>query len=88
MRDYSLYEKAYLPDQSFPVRVFCNHDENNDSGIHTHWHEQIELLYFIQGNATIECNSSPIDVEPGDLIVVNSNDFHRVQNGWDTVIYY
>ncbi|NMB97059.1 MAG: AraC family transcriptional regulator [Clostridiaceae bacterium] len=88
MRDYSLYEKAYLPDPGFPVRVFCNLEDDSDSGIHNHWHEQIELLYFVKGNAIVECNSLPIDVKPGDLIVVNSNDLHRVQDGWDTITYY
>lgn len=90
MRDYSLYEKAYLPDPGFPVRIFCNQEEEEDnaSGIYTHWHEQIELLYFVKGNAVVECNSVPIAVKPGDLIVVNSNDLHSVQNGWDSATYY
>jgi len=88
MRDYSLYEKAYLPDPGFPVRIFCNHEEDSTSGIYTHWHEQIELLYFVKGNAVVECNSVPIEVKSGDLIVVNSNDLHSVQNGWDSVTYY
>lgn len=88
LRDYSLYEKAYLPDHSFPVRVFCNDEENEGSGLYTHWHEQIELLYFIEGKTVVECNSVPIDVKLGDLIVLNSNDFHRVQNGLNTAKYY
>lgn len=88
MKDYSLYVKAYIPDRDFPVQVF-RHDY--DSGSHpfsSHWHEQIEFLYFIEGSAVIECDSCPICVSPGDLVIVNSNELHSARYCKKNLSYY
>lgn len=88
MRDYSLYEKAEIYDLKFPVRILRHHFINIEPAFFSHWHEQLELLLFTEGEAVVECNSKSISVRPGDLIIVNSNELHYGQVITPPLIYY
>lgn len=76
MRDYSLHEEMIMPDKDFPIRVFEVESRHEGPVFSPHWHEQLELLYFVEGQATIDCGSRSFQVAPGDLVVVNSNELH------------
>ena len=52
----------------------------------THWHENIELLYFIEGEGRVVCNFSSYSVKKGDIFVVNSENLHMVES--DKIIKY
>ncbi len=76
MKNYSLYEKTYLEDKGFPLyvtRFFCDHYGPVFSA---HWHEQLEMLFFLEGKGVIECEAKSIDVAAGDIIIVNTNELH------------
>lgn len=88
MRDYSLYETAKPADLNFPIKVFCFSYQQCGQMFKSHWHEQIEILYFVKGNAVIQCDSMPIEVTQGDFIVLNSNDLHSGYNPGNQVTYY
>lgn len=91
MKDFSLYEDVEMPDKDFPIRVFlCELNALSNAANHfePHWHEEIELLYFLEGEAQIACNAALISVKPGDLVVVNSNDLHAGYASGDKVLYY
>ncbi len=57
-----------------------------DCGFIMHWHENIELLYFVEGNAEVVTDDISVSVKPGQLAVVNSNTLHKVQT--DGEVYY
>ncbi len=42
------------------------------------FHENLELLYFLDGRGQVVCNGKCYDVQPGDLVVVNSYAVHQV----------
>ncbi len=44
-----------------------------------HWHEHIELLYFLNGRCSILNGDEEIDVEKGDLFIINSDYLHGVK---------
>lgn len=67
MKDYSLYEMMDMPDPNFPIKVYHVTYKKLRELFKRHWHEHIELLYFIEGQAIIECNLRPIKVIPGDI---------------------
>lgn len=78
-RDYLLHENMDMMDPNLPIifhkdslisKEACDH-------FNCHWHETIEFLYFIKGEALVKCNSLEIPVKKGDLIVVNSNELHQ-----------
>ena len=79
-KDYLLYEKMDIMDQNMPIIFHKDHlDKNSHSCFSCHWHEKIELLYFMDGEALIKCNSLEIPAKKGNLIVINSNELHQ---GW------
>lgn len=42
------------------------------------WHEQIEFLYFRQGNARVLCGEQEYITEPGELLLINPYELHQV----------
>ena len=88
MENYSLYKRASIPDENFPIEILLQQTNKQEIAFNSHWHEQIELLYFTEGEAIVECNSIPFNVKAGDLVVINSNEIHSAQNISDSLTYY
>lgn len=44
------------------------------------WHENPEFLYFVKGNGQVFCNEHNYKVNPGDMVVINSDCFHSVSS--------
>ena len=42
------------------------------------WHENLELLYCLEGSGSVLVGGVPYPFAPGDLVVVNANEIHRV----------
>lgn len=77
-KDLLLHEKMTMPNPHFAVKLTSYSSNKYGSEIfENHWHEQIEILYFKSGSAIIECNSNPIYVKAGELLIINSNELHR-----------
>ncbi|HWR42107.1 AraC family transcriptional regulator [Sporomusa sp.] len=74
--------------RDFPVDIHRSEHQRLGTVIECHWHENFELLYFEQGEALIYCNSRPIRVGPGELIIINSNDLHYGENLSPQLVYY
>lgn len=87
-KDYSLYEKMDSIDQNLPVIFHRDHMTVNSGTFQSHWHEKIELLYFIRGEALVKCNSHELSAKEGDLIVVNSNELHQIFSISESIDYY
>lgn len=89
-KDYSLYEKIDSMDQSLPVIFHRDHLTNRPGNnyIGCHWHEKIEFLFFLKGEAIIQCNSTSMNVKENDLVVVNSNELHQGHCLSDELDYY
>lgn len=52
-----------------------------------HWHENIELLFCVQGSGRIQCGPSFYTFEQGDLFTVNSNQPHSFASDTKLVYY-
>ncbi|HWR10132.1 AraC family transcriptional regulator [Sporomusa sp.] len=74
--------------RDFPVDIHRSEHQRLGTVIECHWHENFELLYFEKGEAIIYCNSRPIRVGPGELIIINSNDLHYGENVSPQLVYY
>jgi AraC-like DNA-binding protein len=46
----------------------------------THWHENIEILFFEEGRGRVTSDYSVSETEQGDLFVVNSECLHMVES--------
>ena len=72
------YEQLVYSDPEFPIIFHCDCLTSDDNFI-MHWHEDIELLNFREGQAIVECNTIKIRACAGDLVIVNTGELHSIQ---------
>ncbi len=73
MKDILLYEKVPAIAKNFPVKIeFIT----NPGALHPHWHEHLEILYFLHSGCVFSLDGKSFEVEKGDIVVVNSNEIH------------
>jgi AraC family transcriptional activator of pobA len=71
----ALKENTWLPDQTFPINIF--HNQAKDHNVLTlHWHEHLELIYIIEGDAIFDIGSQSFSVTTGDILFVNGGQLH------------
>lgn len=86
--DKSRWHCDHSIDRDFPVDIHRSEHQHIGPIIECHWHENFEIMYFEQGEALIYCNSHPIRVSPGELIIINSNDLHYGESLSPQLVYY
>lgn len=69
MSDKNLFMKIIKEEYETPGLIFSSH-----------WHEQIQFLYFTHGNAVIRCNSRKFEVTANDFAIINSRELHYIEN--------
>ena len=81
--DKAPYES--IPREEFPYRIrpFANHTK-----FRLHWHEEIELLWFVQGSAQLTLGDETVLAQPGDLVFINSRESHRGEQFTPGSLYY
>ncbi len=52
-----------------------------------HYHEYLEMLYLVQGEMNIWLNDKLFDFNVGELIIINSNESHRLESVTDESRY-
>lgn len=70
------YETIPFSDESFPIRALLNRESRTPDPVT--WHEQIEILYILEGNLICECNFVHYLCGPGDIIIINPCEAHAV----------
>lgn len=91
MKTAGFREPMPMPDPSFPIKLIPRQEPAFSEGASLfshHWHEHLEILYFISGSAVIECGSVPVSCRSGDLCVINSNELHYGISASDGLSYY
>ena len=73
MKNVSLYENVPPLKNNFQVRFLGSLKQTR---LTPHWHEHIELLYFIDGICTFTCNGKTFTAQKGDFVVINSAEVH------------
>lgn len=76
---HSSYETHGYSDPNFPLLFHLDTISSaNNRLVGLHWHENVELLFCIEGESTVISNARHIKMHPGDLAVVNSDHLHSV----------
>jgi len=65
-----------MPDKFFPVRIFLRSSSEEYVFVHPHWHQEVEILYIVEGTATQQVNDRIFGVKKGDIIVIGSDAVH------------
>ena len=75
----SVYEKHIIDDTRLPFIFHSYVREKRDvrAGV-GNWHENIEILCFTAGSATVTSNELRIEVCAGDIAVINSSCLHEI----------
>lgn len=82
----SYHEKIDLRQYDMPIKI-REYTLPKDGQIGLHWHDQIELLYFTQGQAAVRCGSRFYQAGKNDLIVVNRNELHQIRCLSEKTVY-
>jgi len=77
-----------MPDENFFVDIFEKTHYNLGTDLKTHWHEHIQFFYFTKGNALLRCDSKKIEVFAKDIVIINSNELHSIENSRADLRYY
>ncbi len=75
------YDKIPFSNELFPIRINWNLRPGppaEDSVYSGSWHEQLEILYFIEGDAAVECGFRRFICGAGDIVVINPCETHSV----------
>ncbi|MGL6173176.1 MAG: AraC family transcriptional regulator [Cellulosilyticaceae bacterium] len=83
-----IYENHSHKDPNFPIIFHLNHlTELNDHFL-MHYHESIELLFFLEGNGLVSCETNQLEVAPNELVIINSNQLHAIYSLSSSLKYY
>lgn len=66
------FEKNVL-EPNFPFRLFIN--EGYLSVPH-HWHDEIEIIYMIEGGVKVGVNNNMYNLQEGNILIISSGDIH------------
>lgn len=83
------YETHVMQDEKRPFIFHCDLVRCGDpfAACYANWHQNIEVLWVIEGRGQAVCGSVATAIEAGDLFVINSNVIHRIVSD-DMVRYY
>ena len=60
----------------YPLGLSFSHRNNDDR---LHWHENLEILYFLSGECDIVNGSEEMKVQKDDIVIISSEAIHGVQ---------
>lgn len=67
------YETIPPQAKNFPIKI---RKYGISGGVTPHWHEHLEMLFFLSGHTSVIVNGKTVKVSPGDVIVVNGTEVH------------
>lgn len=76
---HSEYEPIPFRDEAFPIRVLPDlRITSADPPEHITWHEQLEILYVLQGELVCRCDFRAVRCGAGEMVVINPCEGHAV----------
>lgn len=72
----SYCENVHMPDQQFKIKSFLVSLSEQNSKVHPHWHQEVEILYFLEGCAKQQVNEHFYTAEAGDIIIIARDQLH------------
>lgn len=88
MKDLKTYYYKEMPNPNLGIDIFFAEYKNKGRKFNTHWHENMQLYFFTEGNALVECDKERYYVEASSIVVVNSNELHYLENLGDNLKFY
>ena len=74
-----LEEQASHGNATFPCAVYqVESDLKNTEKISYHWHKELEILFVLEGEATLRVNQDTFLIAAGDFVFIPTNALHMV----------
>ena len=96
--DKSLYEVISFIDESFPIYIINNmalearpktpESDSASSPPRVLWHEQLEIIYVIEGKITCIINFKKHICKAGDIAVINPCESHGIEYAGEKGVYH
>ena len=64
---------------NFPFNIYLCSIPLDFTVVHTHWHNDMEIVYIKKGMGTIAVNLCPFKVSQGDIVVIPPGQLHSIQ---------
>lgn len=77
-----------MPNPYLGIDIIFHDSYKVGSYFNTHWHENMQFYYFIQGTAIVTCSKNTYTASTGNLIVVNNNELHSVESLSNNLQFY
>ena len=74
----SKHERHILSDGRLPFILHDYRCQRGEGAAYSNWHENLELLYFLEGRAAVTSNDLRIEALAGDVAVINANHIHAI----------
>ena len=84
----SIYENHRMKDPRLPFIFHSTRMKPNRPAGRGNWHENVELLLFASGEATVTSNETRLRLSEGEIAVLNTNRLHAVSAGETGTHYY
>ncbi len=78
------YQHKLLPDLE-ETGFGIKYENNLSAYTPPHWHQALELLFFVKGRITCKFENSTLHAKPGDLYIINSHEVHETRCSRDAV---
>jgi AraC-like DNA-binding protein len=69
-------ENEEIFSSQFPVDVFISDNMEKNIDVNPHWHDCIEILYVLEGNAWQKLNEKFFRIAKNDIVILGSGDIH------------
>ena len=85
----SYYEDHSFFDANFPIIYHLDTCRiASPFSNYMHWHENIEVLYFIDGEGIVYLGAEEVHAKKGDMVIVNANILHGFDSVTETCQYH
>ncbi len=69
-----------LPNEDLPFKMFLFEGKDGSYKVSKHWHRSVEIFLVREGTLCFYINSRKYPLEPGQFVVVNSNEVHSIDS--------
>ena len=82
------YENHIHADPHFPIIFHLDRVNSTSPTFGFHWHEGVEILFFLEGEATVYSDAVRLRAEAGCTVVINSNHLHAIYSPPPGCLYF
>ncbi|QZY53770.1 AraC family transcriptional regulator [Crassaminicella profunda] len=88
MKNLQTYYYKKMPDPNLGIDIFLAERFKKGRKFNMHWHENMQLYFFTEGKALVECNKNRYYVTTDSIIVINNNELHSLESLSDNLKFY